>query len=208
MKPFPTFGKDDLKISQTKSLYNGFFKLIDYQFTHRLFAGGWSQLVKREVLERGHAVAVLLFDPKVDEFVFIEQFRIGAFATSQSPWLIEIVAGMIEQGESIEEVCRREAFEEAGVTIKRLHKALSYLSSPGGTTERIHIYIGEVDASTAQGVHGLEHESEDILVRRATKLEAIDWLNEGKIDNAATLIALQWFLINEQKVRDIWHDNT
>ncbi|MEP4890316.1 MAG: ADP-ribose diphosphatase [Aliiglaciecola sp.] len=208
MKPFPTFGKDDLKISQTKPLYNGFFKLINYQFTHRLFDGGWSQLVTREVLERGHAVAVLLFDPILDEFVFIEQFRIGAFATSESPWLIEIVAGMIEQNESIEEVCRREALEEAGVTIKRMHKALSYLSSPGGTTERIHIYIGEVDATTAQGVHGLDQESEDILVRRATKLEAIDWLNQGKIDNAATLIAVQWFLINEQKVRNSWHENT
>ncbi|MBU2878702.1 ADP-ribose diphosphatase [Aliiglaciecola lipolytica] len=208
LKPFPTFTKNDVKLTKTAPLYSGFFELIDYQFSHRLFDGGWSSSVKREVLERGHAVAVLLFDPILDEFVFIEQFRIGAYATSESPWLIEIVAGMIEKDEAIEEVCRREAFEEAGVTIKRLHKALSYLSSPGGTTERIHIYVGEVDASTAHGVHGLDHESEDILVRRATKLEAIDWLNEGKIDNAATLIALQWFLINEQKVRNTWHENT
>ncbi|WP_040523804.1 ADP-ribose diphosphatase [Aliiglaciecola lipolytica] len=201
------FTKHDLKINKTESLYSGFFKLIDYQFTHRLFNGGWSKTISREVLERGHAVAVLLFDPVLDEFVFIEQFRIGAYATSETPWLIEVVAGMIEQGEEVEEVCRREAFEESGVVVKRLHKALSYLSSPGGTTERIHIYIGEVDASSAQGVHGLEDESEDILVRRVTKLEAIDWLNEGKIDNAAALIALQWFLLNEQKVRDIWHEN-
>ncbi|WJG08937.1 ADP-ribose diphosphatase [Aliiglaciecola sp. LCG003] len=205
MKPYPFFSKKDLKISETNKLYDGFFKLIGFNFSHRLFDGGWSKPIHREILERGHAVAVLLYDPKLTEFVVIEQFRIGALPTSKSPWLIEIVAGMIETGEAPEDVCRREAKEEAGVDIKRLYKALSYLSSPGGTTERLHIYIGEVDASGAGGVHGLDDENEDILVRRITKTQAVEWLDSGKIDNAAAVIALQWFLINEQKLLNEWH---
>lgn len=207
MKDYPVFGKSDVKITETRPLYSGFFKLLSYQFSHKLFEGGWSPEIKREILERGHAVAVLLFDPKRHEFVFIEQFRVGALPTSHSPWLIEIVAGMIEPGEEPDGVCRREAKEEAGVEIKRLHKALSYLSSPGGTTERLHIYIGEIDANEAYGVHGLDDESEDILVRRVEKSQAINWLNEGKIDNAAAVIALQWFLLNEKTVLNEWYEH-
>ena len=207
MKAFPVFNNKDVKISKEEPLYRGFFKLIRYEFTHRLFEGGWSQTVSREILERGHAVAVLLYDPKCQEFVLIEQVRIGAMATSDSPWLMEVVAGMIDESELPEEVCRREAKEEAGVDILRLHKALSYLSSPGGTTERLHIYIGEVDATQAHGVHGLEYENEDILVRRVAVDDAIEWLNDGKIDNAAAVIALQWYLLNQQKLQTLWSES-
>ncbi len=207
MKAFPVFNNKDVKISKKETLYRGFFKLIRYEFTHRLFEGGWSQTVSREILERGHAVAVLLYDPKCQEFVLIEQVRIGAMQTSDSPWLMEVVAGMIDESELPEEVCRREAKEEAGVDILRLHKALSYLSSPGGTTERLHIYIGEVDATQAHGVHGLEYENEDILVRRVAVDDAIEWLNDGKIDNAAAVIALQWYLLNQQKLQTLWSES-
>ncbi len=207
MKAFPVFNNKDVKISKKETLYRGFFKLIRYEFTHRLFEGGWSQTVSREILERGHAVAVLLYDPKCQEFVLIEQVRIGAMQTSDSPWLMEVVAGMIAESELPEEVCRREAKEEAGVDILRLHKALSYLSSPGGTTERLHIYIGEVDATQAHGVHGLEYENEDILVRRVAVDDAIEWLNDGKIDNAAAVIALQWYLLNQQKLQTLWSES-
>jgi len=207
LKAFPVFNNKDVKISKEEPLYRGFFKLIRYEFTHRLFEGGWSQTVSREILERGHAVAVLLYDPKCQEFVLIEQVRIGAMATSDSPWLMEVVAGMIDESELPEEVCRREAKEEAGVDILRLHKALSYLSSPGGTTERLHIYIGEVDATQAHGVHGLEYENEDILVRRVAVDDAIEWLNDGKIDNAAAVIALQWYLLNQQKLQTLWSES-
>ncbi|MDC0602572.1 ADP-ribose diphosphatase [Aliiglaciecola sp.] len=207
MKAFPVFNNKDVKISKKEPLYRGFFKLIRYEFTHRLFEGGWSQTISREILERGHAVAVLLYDPKCQEFVLIEQVRIGAMQTSDSPWLMEVVAGMIDESELPEEVCRREAKEEAGVDILRLHKALSYLSSPGGTTERLHIYIGEVDATQAHGVHGLEYENEDILVRRVAVDDAIEWLNDGKIDNAAAVIALQWYLLNQQKLQTLWSES-
>ena len=207
LKDYPAFGKHDLKIEQQSPLYSGFFKLINYQFRHKLFAGGWSGVVNREILERGHAVAMLLYDPILNDFVFIEQFRVGALPTSKSPWLIEIVAGMIDKDEEPEDVCRREAIEEAGVTVKNLHKALSFLSSPGGTTERIHVYVGEVDATQAKGIHGLDYENEDILVRRVSEKQAIEWLETGVIDNATAVISMQWFLLNKQKLLDEWRSN-
>ena len=206
------FSTDDVQIIGKQTLYQGFFKMVKYAFKHKLFEGGWSDVVEREVFERGHAVAVLPYDPVLDEFVMIEQFRIGALSTSSlsstaSPWLLEVVAGIIDEGETPEDVCRREAKEEAGLDIQKLHKALSYLASPGGTTERLHIYVGLVDASNAKGVHGLEHESEDILVHKVPTSVAFDWINQGKIDNSATLIALQWFAMNKQQVLENWsHD--
>lgn len=181
--------------------------MIKYAFKYRLFQGGWSKVVEREIFERGHAVGVLLYDPLLAEFVMIEQIRIGAMATCQSPWLIEIVAGIIDEGETPENVCKREALEEAGVEISHLRKALSYLASPGGTTERLDVYIAKVDASKAHGVHGLEYESEDILVHRVAEQQAIDWIEQGVVENAATLIALQWFCLNKAKILDEWKLN-
>lgn len=201
------FSADDVEILSKKTLYQGFFKMVKYAFKHKLFKGGWSDVVEREIFERGHAIAVLPYDPVLDEFVMIEQIRIGALPTSSSPWLLEVVAGIIDEGETPEDVCCREAKEEAGLNIQKLYKALSYLSSPGGTTERLHIYVGLVDASNAKGVHGLDYESEDILVHRVPSSVALDWINQGKIDNAATLIALQWFAMNKQLVLESWsHD--
>ncbi|WP_299073637.1 ADP-ribose diphosphatase [uncultured Paraglaciecola sp.] len=198
------FSANDVQVLDKKTLYQGFFKMVKYGFKHKLFAGGWSDRVEREIFERGHAVAVLPFDPVLDEFVMIEQIRIGALPTSSTPWLLEVVAGIIDEGETPEEVCHRETKEEAGLEIQKLHKALSYLASPGGTSERLHIYVALVDASKATGVHGLDHESEDILVHRVSSKRAFDWINQGKIDNAATLIALQWFSMNKQQVLENW----
>ncbi len=180
--------------------------MVKYAFKHKLYKGGWSDVIEREVFERGHAIAVLLYDPSLDEFVMIEQIRIGALATADSPWLLEVVAGMIDHGQTPESVCYREAEEEAGVKITKLTKALSYLSSPGGSTERIYIYVGQVDATSASGVHGLDYEGEDIMVHRVSAKEAIDWISQGKVDNAATLIALQWFALNKQQVLDTWNN--
>ena len=143
------FTSKDVEIERTESLYNGFFKMVRYDFKHKLFAGGWSDTVRREIFERGHAVAVLPYDPRTGEFVLIEQIRIGALATSSTPWLIEIVAGIIDDGETPDSVCRREAQEEAGIELTHLTRALSYLASPGGTTERIHVYIACTDSTQA-----------------------------------------------------------
>lgn len=206
-KKIPKFNVDDVKIKNIQPLYDGFFKMQRYEFVHRLYNGGWSELVKREIFERGHAVAVLPYDPATQEFVLIEQFRVGAVPTSDHPWLIEVVAGIIEEGETPQDVVHREAKEEAGISLSHLTAATSYLSSPGGTTERIHIYMAQTDATQAHGIHGLDTESEDIRVHRVAETQALEWLQNGHIDNAAAIIALQWFFMNKQQLLDRWQSS-
>lgn len=199
MKP-TDFTKDDIEILEQHTLYQGFFAMKQYQFKHRLFQGGWSNTVTREVFERGHAVVVLPYDPKTDQVVLIEQMRFPAYETSNHPWLLELVAGMIETNETPEQVAKRELLEESGLTAKSLHPINSYLASPGGTSERFYFYWAEVDASQAQGLHGLAEENEDIRVLAMPRSEAYQLLTEGKVENASTVIGLQWLQLNYQNL--------
>ena len=199
-----TFAKNDVEIIARETLYSGFFSMEVYRFRHRLFNGEMSGEIKREIFERGHAAVLLPFDPVRDEVVLVEQVRIAAYDTSETPWLLEMVAGMIEEGESVEDVARREALEEAGLAIGRTKPVLSYLASPGGTTERSSIMVGEVDATTAKGIHGLADENEDIRVHVVSREQAYQWVEEGLIDNAASVIALQWLQLHHQNLRNEW----
>ena len=199
-----TFAKNDVEIIARETLYSGFFSMELYRFRHRLFNGEMSGEIKREIFERGHAAVLLPYDPVRDEVVLVEQVRIAAYDTSETPWLLEMVAGMIEEGESVEDVARREALEEAGLVVGRTKPVLSYLASPGGTTERSSIMVGEVDATTAEGIHGLADENEDIRVHVVSRELAYQWVEEGKIDNAASVIALQWLQLHYQTLRNEW----
>lgn len=199
-----TFAKNDVEIIARETLYSGFFSMDLYRFRHRLFNGEMSGEIRREIFERGHAAVLLPFDPVRDEVVLVEQIRIAAYDTSESPWLLEMVAGMIEEGESVENVARREALEEAGLVVGRTKPVLSYLASPGGTSERLSIMVGEVDATTAEGIHGLADENEDIRVHVVSREQAYQWVEEGKIDNAASVIALQWLQLHYQTLRNEW----
>lgn len=203
--PLPLeYGQKDLELISKRNLYKGFFELVEYRFRHRLFNGEWSGEIRREVFERGNAGVVLPYDPIRDEIVLIEQIRIPAVESSKTPWLLEAVAGMVEPGESTEEVVRREAIEEAGLTLKRCDKMLSYLSSPGGTTERMDVYVGEVDSSLAEGIHGLASENEDIRVHVVSREQGYRWVESGVIDNAATVIAIQWLELHYPQLKQKW----
>lgn len=193
------FHKSDQEIIKKERLYNGFFKIDRFDIQHKLFAGGLSPVFTRELFERGEAAAVLLYDQEKDIVVLTEQFRIGAaFDNNQtSPWILEVVAGIIEEGEKPEEVACREAEEEAGCSIQTLTHISSYWSSPGGTSEKIHLYCALVDSSGLGGVHGLAYENEDILVRLIPFTDAYLAIESGEINNAATIIALQWLKLNK-----------
>ena len=201
---YPSFGHQDLEILDKTTVFQGFFRLERYTLRHKLFNGGWSGPIVREIFERGHAVVVLPYNVETDELVLIEQFRAGAAASSHSPWLLEAVAGMIEPGESAEQVAKREAHEEAGLTIDGLWPMLSYLSSPGGTTERIQLFLGRITQPVHAGVFGLAEEHEDIKVHVVPRTVAMQLLAEQKIDNAASVIALQWLALNLDKVKQSW----
>lgn len=201
-----TFGHDDLEVLSRKTLYNGFFKMKLYQFRHRLFNGRMSQMISREIFERGSAVVLLPYDAQRDQVILLEQIRIAAYDSSPTPWLLELVAGMIEPGEMLEQVARREAVEETGLSVGRCKRMLSYLASPGGTTERLTVMVGEVDAIKAEGIHGLADENEDIRLHAVSSKQAYRWVEEGVIDNAAAVIALQWLALHHASLRKEWAD--
>ncbi len=198
--PPPPSTPDTLEILHREVVFQGFFRMERLQLRHGLFAGGMSPPLTRELFERGTAAAVLLYDPRRDEVVLVEQFRIGALEAPRGPWLVEVVAGIVEPGETPEGVVRREAVEEAGCTVRALHPICNYLVSPGGTSERIALFCGEVDAEGVGGLHGLAHEGEDIRVLPVPRAHALAWLEEGVIDNASTVIALQWLELHRPRL--------
>lgn len=205
-KPTPVlFNNKDVFNLTKRILYKGFFSLLEYRFQYRKFDGSVSEVVSREILERGHAVVLLAYDDKRDEVVLIEQIRIAAIETEDSPWMLELIAGMMDhENESIEEVAKREALEEAGIVVGQCKPIISYLASPGGLTEKLHVLVGQVDASTAKGVHGLAEENEDIKVHVVSREQAYKWVEEGVINNAASIIALQWLQLNHLTLRNEW----
>jgi ADP-ribose pyrophosphatase len=198
--------RDDVEIAEKTTPFRGFFRIDRYSLRHRRFDGGWTALMTREIFERGHAAAVLLYDPDRDEVGLIEQFRLGAFAVGWDPWLIEVVAGIIDGDASPDQVAIREAREEAGVEIDGVIPVCRYLNSPGGSTESMHLYCARVDSSKLAGIHGLEEEGEDIRVFAVPAEEAIDWVASGRVANSTAIIALQWLALNRARLKSLWNN--
>lgn len=196
----PEFSANDVKIVEKEPLYQGFLSIYRYRLQHKLYSGGWTEQIDREIMDRGDAVMVIPYDPITDQVVVLEQFRVGAMNNDLGPWLSEFVAGMFDHNESAEEVAHRELMEEAGLKALELRKALSYYSSPGGTNERLSIYIARVDASSAAEFGGLADEHEDIRVRTLPFDVAVDWLEQGKFNNAASVIGLQWMQLHKLEI--------
>ena len=193
-----------VEVVEKTTPYRGYFQVDSYRLRHRRFEGGWTDVMQREVFERGHAAAVLPYDPERDTVVLIEQFRVGALAAGLEPWLIEIVAGIIEPGESAESVVQREALEEAGCQIGELIEIGRFLPSPGGCSETLTIYCARTDSRGLGGIHGLAEEQEDIRVLVAPWVEARELLESGRIVNAFTALALQWLALNREPLRHRW----
>lgn len=185
-------------------IYKGFFRVEKYRLKHTLFGGGWSAEITRELFMRGSCVAVLLYDPHADKVVLIEQFRTGAILNPEKAWLVEIVAGAIEEGENAEDVAYRESLEEAGCKIDQLIVINEFYTTPGGSSEWITLFCGKVDSTQVGGIHGLDHEDEDILVRAVDFNQAYLMLENGEIESAIPIIAIQWLALNKQKLKQKW----
>ena len=192
------------EIIKREECFKGFYQLDRVNLRHELFAGGMSREISREVFVRHDAVCVLPYDPQRDEVVLIEQFRVGAMGKAQTPWLIELVAGLIDKVEEPEEVARREGEEEAGLTFSSLWPITRYFPSPGGSTEFVHLDLGRCSTVGVGGLHGLEEEAEDIRVTVWAYEDALQAVRDGRISNAASIIALQWLALNRAEVRGLW----
>jgi ADP-ribose pyrophosphatase len=195
------------RILKEEMPFKGFFNIKKYTLEHTLYNGGWSSQIDREVFHRGNCVAVLLYDPNRDEVIIIEQFRAGAILKSnqEEAWLLEIVAGAMEAGETAEAVARREAMEEAGCEVQEMIKIREFFTSPGGTSEYLTLFCGRVDASEIGGIHGLDHEDEDIAVSSLPFDEVWQLLENGRIESAIPIIAIQWLALNRTELRQRWN---
>jgi ADP-ribose pyrophosphatase len=200
------FDNSDVLLHSVKTKYKGFFKMNEYSLQHTLFSGEQSPNFTREIFERGDAVVVLPYDIQQDKILLIEQFRPGAIRGADSPWLLEFIAGMFDEDESPVEVAVREAKEEANIELSadKLQPIMQYLSSPGGMSERMHLYLAPFDSTSVSSgeVHGLPEENEDIMLHLVSRNYALDLLKQGKITNAATIIGLQWLEMNYQSLSD------
>jgi ADP-ribose pyrophosphatase len=187
-------------------LFQGYFRVERLHLQHDRFDGSPSRVFTREIFHRSPQVAgVLLFDPQHDKVVLVEQFRTApADAGATDPWMTEIVLGMVDAGETPEQAARREAVEEAGCEVTALHPIAGYYSSPGGTSEYIHLFVGRINAPAEGGVFGVDSENEDIRVHVMEATRAISLLYAKKIHDAQTLIALQWFAMHHTDLRSRW----
>lgn len=195
------FSIEDVDVVARHCLYQGFFRLEALELRHRLFEGGWSRVMTREVHCRHDAVGVLLYDVERDAVVLVEQFRPGALDDERSPWKLEIVAGLTEAGECAEDVARRESLEEAGCEVGELIELHRYYPSPGACDEQVTLLCGLVDSRGLGGVHGLAEEHEDIRVHVVPFGRAMELLREGRLDNAMCLIGLHWLNAERASLR-------
>ena len=184
--------------------YGGFFRLERLGLRFSLFEGGWSAPIEREVYAQSHAAAVVLYDPVADRVVLIEQFRAAAINAPGGPWQIEIVAGLIDPGETPEDVVRREAVEEAGCSVEGVELIGEFLLSPGGSSDRMFLYCARIDSSEAGGIHGLIEEGENIRVFTMATDDAMAAISDGRIGNATCVIGLQWLALNRTRLRAAW----
>lgn len=198
------FDHSDVEIIERRQVHRGFARLDVLTLRHRLHEGGWSKSFERELYDRGHAVAVLPYDPGADHIVLVQQFRIGAYASGFPSWQLEAIAGMLKPGETPEHVARREAREEADLTIGALEPIAHYLSSPGASSESVTLFCGRVDVRGAGGIHGLREENEDIAIRTFAVDEIPALLSDRAAANALTVISLQWLLLNRDRLRHAW----
>jgi ADP-ribose pyrophosphatase len=197
---------NDVNIIRHDEIHRGFFRLERYHLKHRLYRGGWSAEIEREIFERGRTVGILLYDPDRDEVVLVEQFRLAAHLANMPAWELEIVAGIVDKaGESEIELARRESREEAGLELIGepifIHR---FMPSTGGCTEVVDLFVGRVDASTAGGIHGLADEHEDIKVVVMGFDEAMRHVRADAIKNGPTLLALYWLAAERDKLRREW----
>lgn len=193
-----------VELLEKTSPYRGYFQVDRFELRHQKHDGGWTPVLVRELFERGHTVVVLPYDPERDSVVLVEQFRIGAYAAGLEPWLTEAIAGMIDAGEEAEGVAHREALEEAGCTLTDLVRIGTFVMTPGGSSETTAMFCGCVDSRSLGGIHGLDHEGEDIRAMVMPLDDALRDVTEGKIISAYAVIPLLWLSLNRASLQARW----
>ena len=186
----------NFKVTNKKNLYDGFFKMNEVSLKYKKYDGSWSNEIKRELFGGAQVSAVLPYDPIKKEIVLIQQFRPGTISRNTNNYLKEIVAGIIDPGESPEIAAKRECLEETGYKIKKLTSIQGYYPAPGSSESFYHLFLGEVDSKNEKKIMGLDTENEDILVESFNINQVKKMMQNGELINGLSLIAIQWFFLN------------
>ncbi len=193
----------DVAVERHFQPYAHYFAVDEYDLRFRRFDGTLSQTLNRAVFISGDAVVVLPYDPRTDRVLVIEQFRAGPLGRGDpQPWLIEAIAGRIDGGETPDSSARREAIEEAGLTLGTLHKVADYYPSPAAKAEYIYSFVGMCDLSDASVRHGgLPGEGEDIRAHVLTFGQLMDLVASGEVTNAPLLLCAYWLSAHRARLR-------
>ncbi len=193
----------DVEIVAQRYPYTNYFSVMDHSLKFRRFDGSMSQVVQRAGFVGGDAATVLPYDPEIDAVLLLEQFRAGPFYRGDPhPWTLEPVAGRLDPGEDAEACLRREAIEEAGLEIGRMHHIADYYPSPGAVTEFVYSYIGEARLSGRGGeVGGVEGEHEDIRSHVVPFETFMDLVASGEANTAPLIMSAFWLSQNRARLR-------
>jgi ADP-ribose pyrophosphatase len=180
-----------------RRLLDDFFKVDEAEVSFERPDGSMTPPLRRLVFERGDSVAAVVVHRESGDLLFTEQFRFPTLGKGTG-WLREVVAGMIDAGESPEAALRREIGEELGYAVARLEPISTFFVSPGGSSERIWLYYVEVsDGGRVGSGGGKAGEHEDIRTVRLSRAEAGEALRDGRLADAKTIIGLQWLLARD-----------
>lgn len=193
----------DVKILDHKRAHLNFFGIEEARLRFRRFDGTMSAPMERSAQMVGDAAVVLPYDPRLDRVLLIQQFRAPVFlAGDPAPWVWEPVAGLVDPGETPEETARREAVEEAGVTLDRLESVGKSFASTGSSGEFLHLYVGIADlAGAGQGTGGLDTEGEDILPRLFSFDALMEMVDRGAVRDMPLLATALWLARHRDRLR-------
>lgn len=181
-------------VKKTKRILDGFFKVDRAVIQHEKFDGEISEELVRLNFDRGDSVAALLINRTKQKLILIKQFRYPVYTKEQNKaWVLEIVAGIVEQGKSPGETIIREIAEETGYQVSKVNQLFYFYPTPGGSNEKVYLYFAEIDQKHLKSSGGgVISEGEDILVQEVSFDEAFKMMDSGEIIDAKTIIALQW----------------
>ena len=179
-------------VNKKKRVFDGFFKIDEVEVSYQRFDGTMSKPLRRLCFERGDAVAAIIYNRQSQRTLLVKQFRYPAYEKGPG-WIIETVAGMLDEGESPESAMKREVLEETGYETQKIELIATFYLSPGGSSERVHLYYVEVcDTGKVSAGGGLPSEGEDIETLMFSKEELNDLMTKGTIQDAKTIVGIQW----------------
>ncbi len=199
-----TYNRDQVQVQSREYLFRGFIQVEKVNLCHRLFnQSEFTPVMQRELIHRPEAAGVLIYNDAQQKFALIEQFRVGAMDDPESPWQLEVIAGVLDGDESPESCIRRESLEESGCKIDQLQHLFSFYPSAGACSELFHLYSAQAHLPQQGGIFGMPGEGENIQLHILDYSEITTLLGNGRLKNAPVIMALQWLQQHIKTTRNV-----